>query len=105
MNRGIDDRAISKAKANGYIQQEALSNEICAKFYLKWDKEKLAQAYMQQAYYCYARWGAKAKINELEKRYPQLLQAILQQQRINLNPQETVALHGTFSSTCTNTTE
>nr|MDZ8036147.1 AAA family ATPase [Nostoc sp. CreGUA01] len=99
------DRAISKAKANGYIQQEALSNEICAKFYLKWDKEKLAQAYMQQAYYCYARWGAKAKINELEKRYPQLLQAILQQQRINLNPQETIALHGTFSSTCTNTTD
>ncbi|MBD2528132.1 AAA family ATPase [Nostoc flagelliforme FACHB-838] len=95
------DRAISLAKANGYIQEEALSNELAAKFYLAWDKEKVAQAYMQEAYYCYARWGAKAKIEDLEKRYPQLLQPILQQQRINLNPSETIAFHGTSSSTRT----
>ncbi|KYC40505.1 serine/threonine protein kinase [Scytonema hofmannii PCC 7110] len=98
------DRAISLAKANGYIQEEALSNELAAKFYLNWSKEKIAQAYMQEAYYCYARWGAKAKVNHLEKSYPQLLQLILQQQLINLNPQETIAFRGTFSSTRTSTT-
>ncbi|UNU25731.1 trifunctional serine/threonine-protein kinase/ATP-binding protein/sensor histidine kinase [Microcoleus vaginatus] len=72
------DRAISGAKENKYIQEEALANELAAKFYLDWGKEKVAQAYMQDAYYCYAHWGAKAKINDLEKRYPQLLAPILQ---------------------------
>src|SRR6476661_2389240 len=71
------DRAISGAKENEYIQEEALGNELAAKFYLDWGKEKVAQAYMQEAYYCYARWGAKAKIDDLEKRYPQLLALIL----------------------------
>ncbi|MBD2603347.1 AAA family ATPase [Scytonema hofmannii FACHB-248] len=98
------DRAISGAKANGYIQEEALSNELAAKFYLDWGKEKVAQAYMHQAYYCYARWGAKAKIEDLEKRYPQLLQPILQQQRLNLNPSQTITFHGTSSYTRTNST-
>jgi len=72
------DRAIVAAKENEYIQEEALANELAAKFYLDWGKEKVAQAYMQEAYYCYARWGAKAKIDDLEQRYPQLLAPILQ---------------------------
>ncbi|MEH2271522.1 MAG: AAA family ATPase [Nostoc sp.] len=81
------DRAITLAKENQYIQEEALSNELAAKFYLDWGKQKIAQAYMQEAYYCYARWGAKAKIEDLEKRYPQLLAPILQGQlnRFQLN--------------------
>ncbi|MBN3963300.1 ATP-binding sensor histidine kinase [Nostoc sp. NMS8] len=71
------DRAITLAKENKYIQEEALSNELAAKFYLEWGKEKIAQVYMQEAYYCYARWGAKAKTDNLEKHYPQLLAPIL----------------------------
>jgi predicted ATPase/signal transduction histidine kinase len=92
------DRAISLAKENGYTQELALSNELAAKFYLDWGKEKVAQAYIQEAYYCYARWGAKAKVNHLEKTYSQLLQPILQQQRLNLKPSETVTFIGTLSS-------
>ncbi|MBW4646168.1 MAG: AAA family ATPase [Goleter apudmare HA4340-LM2] len=98
------DRAISGAKANAYIQEEAIANELAAKFYLDWGKETIAQAYMHQAYYCYARWGAKAKTNDLEKRYPQLLQPILQQQRLNLNTLETIAFPGTSSSNRTSST-
>ncbi|MEG3973638.1 AAA family ATPase [Microcoleus sp. herbarium8] len=75
------DKAISRAKANEYIQEVALANELAAKFYLDWRKEKVASVYMQEAYYCYARWGAKAKIDDLEKRYPQLLVPILQAQQ------------------------
>ncbi|MEG4321684.1 MULTISPECIES: AAA family ATPase [unclassified Microcoleus] len=74
----VYDRAITSAKANSFIQDEALANELAAKFYLNWGKEKVAAGYMQDAYYCYARWGAKAKIDDLEKRYPQLLYPILQ---------------------------
>ncbi|MBD2493339.1 ATP-binding sensor histidine kinase [Nostoc sp. FACHB-280] len=85
------DRAIAGAKANDYIQEEALANELAAKFYLDWGKETVAQAYMQQAYYCYAHWGAKAKTDDLEIKYPYLLQHILQQRTLNLNPQETIS--------------
>jgi predicted ATPase/signal transduction histidine kinase len=72
------DRAIASAKENGYIQEEALSNELAAKFYLNWGKQKVAAEYMQQAYYCYTHWGAKAKVSHLEQQYPQLLTPILQ---------------------------
>ena len=72
------DKAIFGAKENEYIQEEALANELAAKFYLDWGKEKVAATYMQEAYYCYARWGAKAKTDDLEKHYPNLLRPILQ---------------------------
>ncbi|MBW4513361.1 MAG: AAA family ATPase [Scytonematopsis contorta HA4267-MV1] len=72
------DRAIATAKENGYIQEEALANELAAKFYLSWGKEKIAAGYMLDAYYCYARWGAKAKTDDLEQHYPHLLRPILQ---------------------------
>jgi signal transduction histidine kinase len=72
------DRAIASAKENGFIQDEALANELAAKFYLDWGKGKIAAVYMQEAYYCYARWGAKAKVADLETRYPELLRPILQ---------------------------
>ncbi|MDZ7994253.1 MAG: AAA family ATPase [Nostoc sp. EfeVER01] len=84
------DRAITLAKENEYIQEEALSNELAAKFYLDWGKEKIAQVYMQEAYYCYARWGAKAKTEDLEKRYPRLLAPILQGQHHRLQLSSTV---------------
>ncbi|MEH2407866.1 ATP-binding sensor histidine kinase [Nostoc sp.] len=99
------DRAISGAKENGYIQEEALSNELAAKFYLDWGKEKIAREYMQEAYYCYARWGAKAKVDDLEKRYPQLLQSIREQQQLKLNSLESIAFSGTFSSTRTSSSD
>ncbi|MEG4943548.1 AAA family ATPase [Microcoleus sp. F4-D5] len=88
------DLAIKEAKENGYIQEEGLANELAAKFYLDWCKEKVAASYMQEAYYCYARWGAKAKIEDLEQRYPQLLQPILNQPKLRFNPLETL---GTIS--------
>ncbi|MEM1172485.1 MAG: AAA family ATPase, partial [Cyanobacteria bacterium P01_H01_bin.35] len=72
------DLAIAGAKTNEYLQEEALGNELAAKFYLEKGKEKAAAGYMQEAYYCYARWGAKAKIDQLEQTYPQLLTPILQ---------------------------
>ncbi|MEH2411522.1 trifunctional serine/threonine-protein kinase/ATP-binding protein/sensor histidine kinase [Nostoc sp.] len=75
------DRAIAKAKENEYLNEEALANELAAKFYLEWGKERIAQEYLINAYYCYTRWGAKAKVDDLEQRYPQLLAPILQQTR------------------------
>ncbi|WP_237396195.1 sensor histidine kinase, partial [Okeania sp. KiyG1] len=92
------DKAIAGAKENEYIQEQALANELAAKFYLEWGKEKFAQAYMIDAYYCYSHWGAKAKIKDLEQRYPQLLAPILEQQKISLNPFKTIASLGNTDS-------
>ncbi|UBF23579.1 GAF domain-containing protein [Kovacikia minuta CCNUW1] len=83
------DLAITEAKAHGYLQEEALASELAAKFYLNWGKEEFAASYMQAAYYGYAHWAAKAKVQDLERRYPKLLAPILQQQ-IVLSPNETV---------------
>lgn len=72
------DKAIAGARENGYLQEEALASELAAKFYLAWGKERFAVGYMQDAYYCYMRWGAKAKVAHLKQQYPHLLAAILQ---------------------------
>ncbi|MCU0541247.1 MAG: AAA family ATPase [Oscillatoriaceae cyanobacterium Prado104] len=99
------DLAISGAKSNEYIQEEGLANELAAKFYLEWGIEKVASVYMQEAYYCYARWGAKAKVEDLTARYPQLLSPILQRSLLNeISPitssiNSLVSLQKTVSST------
>ncbi|AFZ26115.1 putative ATPase [Cylindrospermum stagnale PCC 7417] len=85
------DRAIAGAKQNEYIQEEALANELATQFYLKWGKEKFAQIYLTNAYYCYALWGAKAKVDDLEKRYTQLLAPILQPEKNRLNTSESLS--------------
>ncbi|MEH2105471.1 trifunctional serine/threonine-protein kinase/ATP-binding protein/sensor histidine kinase [Nostoc sp.] len=65
------DRAIAKATEHKYLNEQALSYELAARFYLQWGKEKIAQDYLFNAHYAYTRWGAKAKVEDLEKRYPQ----------------------------------
>ncbi len=65
------ERAIAGAAENEYIQEEALAYELAAKHYLARGREKIAQTYMKEAHYCYDRWGASAKVKDLETRYPQ----------------------------------
>ncbi|MBD2410832.1 serine/threonine protein kinase [Nostoc calcicola FACHB-389] len=93
------DKAITLAKANEYTQEEALANELAAKFYLDWGKERIAGEYMVAAYYAYSRWGAKAKVADLEVRYPQLLRPILEQTRSPLSTHETLFTLGSVTST------
>ncbi|WP_293335061.1 ATP-binding sensor histidine kinase [Microcoleus sp. CAWBG58] len=67
------DKAIEGAKEQGYIQEEALANELAAEFYLSCNKDKIAQVYLTESYYGYIHWGAIAKVKDLEARYPQLV--------------------------------
>ncbi|MEM1167557.1 MAG: diguanylate cyclase [Cyanobacteria bacterium P01_H01_bin.35] len=83
------DKAILGAKQNKYVQEEALANELAAKFYLSCGKEKVASIYMQEAYYCYDSWGAKAKTKQLEEKYPQLLAPIFQSEKCDSHPSHT----------------
>ncbi|HMK49535.1 MAG TPA: AAA family ATPase [Thermodesulfovibrionales bacterium] len=67
------DKAILLAGRNEFLQEEAIANELAAKFYLELGTAKAARGYMQQARYLYTRWGAKGKVADLESKYPELL--------------------------------
>jgi predicted ATPase/signal transduction histidine kinase len=67
------DRSIALAKAHEYIQEEGIANELAAKFYLARGKTTVARAYLLEARYCFERWGATAKVRDVEERFRQLL--------------------------------
>ncbi len=98
------DRAIALAKENGYVHEEALANELAAKFYLEWGKEQIAQVYITNAYYAYARWGAKAKVNNLEETLPRLLTSVLATKTTTIQAKETIFLTSTSTSTVVGST-
>ncbi|WP_442949507.1 hypothetical protein [Nostoc sp.] len=83
-------RAISGASEHEFIQEEALAYELAAKHYLARGREKIAQTYMKEAHYCYDRWGAIAKVKDLEKRYPQLFNSNLVRQSNSILTDETI---------------
>ena len=71
------DLAIDGAKENGYVQDEALANELAAEFYLALGRQKVARTYLIDAYYAYIRWETKAKVKDLEERYSELLAPVV----------------------------
>ena len=66
------EHAIRSARANGFVHNEALANELAARFYLARGFEKIAHAYLQDARYGYLRWGADGKVRQLDQLYPHL---------------------------------
>ena len=64
------DRAIASARDQDYIPEEAIANERAAEFYFELGRSKIARIYLIDAYAAYLRWGAMAKVQELESRYP-----------------------------------
>ena len=79
------DRAIQGASKQGYRQEEALAYERAAEFYLSLGREIIAQTYMSEAHYSYTRWGATAKVEDLESRYPKLISRASTQTKVELN--------------------
>ena len=67
------DQAIKSAEENEYIQNAAIGNELAARFYLANGFHTIAKAYIIEARYGYAKWGATAKVKDLDERYPHLL--------------------------------
>ncbi|MBG1270290.1 AAA family ATPase [Nostoc sp. WHI] len=81
------EQSIGSAREQGFVQYEALANELGAKFYLERKFELIAKTYLQEAKNAYLRWEASAKIKQLEECYPQLL------------PQQQLVSNETFFST------
>ena len=68
------EQAIRSACANGFVHNEALANELAARFYAARGFEKIAHAYLRDARYGYLRWGADGKVRQLDEIYPHLRQ-------------------------------
>ena len=66
------EQAIRSARASGFVQNEALANELAARFYGARGFETISQTYLRNARHCYLRWGANGKVRQLDHFYPQL---------------------------------
>jgi PAS domain S-box-containing protein len=66
------EAAICSAHDNGFLHCEAVANECAAQFYSARNLAKIAHVYFREARDCYLRWGADAKVRQLEEWYPQI---------------------------------
>ena len=66
------EQAIRSARANAFVHNEALANELAARFYAARGFEKIAHLYRRDARYGYLRWGADGKVRQLDELYPHL---------------------------------
>ena len=67
------EQAITVARQDGYLQNEALANELAGEFYLLKHREKAARGYLTEARYLYIRWGAHRKVEIMDEKYSHLL--------------------------------
>jgi PAS domain S-box-containing protein len=67
---GLYEQAIRSARANGFIHNEALANELASRFYAERGFEKIARVYLQDARCGYLRWGADGKVRQLDRLHP-----------------------------------
>src|SRR6202043_728122 len=66
---------IRSARANGFVHNEALANELASRFYAAHGFEMIARGYLQDALHGYLRWGADGKVRQLERLHPHLRDA------------------------------
>src|SRR4030095_15088603 len=66
------ERAITAARASGFVNNEALAYELAARFYAARGSEQIAHLYLQNARQRYLRWGADGKARQLDQLHPRL---------------------------------
>ena len=66
------EQAIRSAREHGFLQNEALSYELASKSYRGRGYEQFAELYLREARACYARWGADAKVRQMDEVHPRI---------------------------------
>ncbi|PTL79867.1 ATP-binding sensor histidine kinase [Vitiosangium sp. GDMCC 1.1324] len=66
------DAAMDGAHAEGFLQDEALANELAGRFYHSLGRKRIAALHLRTALELHARWGAPAKVSMLEEEFPDL---------------------------------
>ncbi|CAA7600082.1 Two component system, signal transduction histidine kinase [Acididesulfobacillus acetoxydans] len=82
------DQSIQWAKQSGFLPEEALANELAARYYQAAGRSRVAEGYANEAISCYQQWGCAAKARELEAQY----QGLNRDRRLNRTRQETTAV-------------
>jgi diguanylate cyclase (GGDEF)-like protein len=82
------DRAVTSAQTNGFLQWEGVANERAYDFWREQGADRIAQGYWQQAYNCYVRWGAVAKVQAMESAYRASLMRNLDTDRVGVGLDE-----------------
>jgi len=85
------DRALTAARKHDWPRDIALASESCAVFYLDRGRTRIARAYMTDACYAYARWGASIRLRSLTEKYPSLVPAEMQADLVQANAASTNA--------------
>ncbi len=58
-------------RSTAISHEEALAHELAGRFYLARGHTQFAQVCLHNAHYAFRRWGALAKVRDVETRYPQ----------------------------------
>jgi PAS domain S-box-containing protein len=66
------EQAIRSAHTNGFVHNEAIANEVAARFYAARGFDKIAHVYLCDARHCYLHWGADGKAKHLDQLYPHI---------------------------------
>lgn len=66
------EQAIRSAREQGFVQGEGVGYELAAGHYQQRGFGLIATTYLREARACYARWGADAKVAQLEQHHPYL---------------------------------
>ncbi|MEZ4265868.1 MAG: AAA family ATPase [Myxococcota bacterium] len=66
------ERAVEVARVHGQHHVEALACERAAAFHERGQNTRLARSYHQDAHFAWVRWGARARVDGLERRRPEL---------------------------------
>ena len=61
------DQAIKEAENSGYLQEKALALELASRYYTSLNQNHLARPYAKEARYCYYRWGATTKTQQMDR--------------------------------------
>lgn len=71
--RDLYDRSITLAHGQGFVLLEAAAHELAAAFHRSRGHTHLVRASLRESRYAYERWGALAKVQQLEADFPQEL--------------------------------
>jgi predicted ATPase len=76
------ESAILSAKENGFLQFQALANELLARCSLSKGATLYASHHMQEAVSLYVRWGCRVKVQYLKEHYADLLGSGINEGRV-----------------------
>ena len=67
--QSLYEEAIRGARANGFLQVDAIASELAGRFYVTRGLDIAAEAYLRRAREAFSRWGAVEKVRLLDLRF------------------------------------